>query len=88
VIGASKMARNIGARKRLEMRERFVAELDDTARPLTDLEEITPPRPGRLANTWRDRCAYAAVEDDEGHLPGHREFNKGVGGVGGRYAFR
>ncbi|GAC1462963.1 MAG: hypothetical protein PVSMB1_13480 [Gemmatimonadaceae bacterium] len=52
MIGASKMARNIGARERLQMRERFFAELDDTARPLTDLEEIASPRPGRLANTW------------------------------------
>lgn len=52
VVGASKMARNIEARERLQVRERFFVERDDTARPLTDLEEITSPRPGRLAITW------------------------------------
>ena len=41
IVGASKMARDISARKRMEAKDAFLVAFDDLVRPLTDAEEIT-----------------------------------------------
>ena len=89
VVGASKTARNIGARKRLEARDRFLVELDDLVRPLTDAEEITFTAARALGEHLRvNRCAYASVEDDEDTFLLTGNYNNGVGSIVGRYTFR
>jgi PAS domain S-box-containing protein len=85
VVGASKMARDIGRRKRLEARDRFLVELDDRVRPLTDAEEITMTAAAALrAHLELTSCAYAAVDDDEGSFrlmgTGNRDIGSIVGG--------
>ncbi len=51
VIGASKIARDISRRKTLEARDRFLADLDERLRQLSDAEAITLTAPEHWANT-------------------------------------
>ena len=89
VVGASKTARNIAARKRLEARDRFLVELDDLVRPLTDAEEITFTAARALGkHLGVNRCAYATVEEDEDTFLLTGNYNNGVGSIVGRYTFR
>ena len=89
VVGASKTARNIAARKRLEARDGFLVELDDLVRPLTDAEEITFTAARALGkHLGVNRCAYATVEDDEDTFLLTGNYNHGVGSIVGRYTFR
>jgi PAS domain S-box-containing protein len=89
VVGASKTARDIGQRKRLEARDRFLVELDDTVRPLTDAEEITFTAARALGqHLCVNRCAYATVEDDQDTFLLTGNYNDGVASIVGRYAFR
>jgi PAS domain S-box-containing protein len=89
VVGASKTARNIAARKRLEARDGFLVELDDLVRPLTDAEEITFTAARALGkHLGVNRCAYATVEDDEDTFLLTGNYNNGVGSIVGRYTFR
>jgi PAS domain S-box-containing protein len=89
VVGASKMARNIGPRKRIEARDRFLIDLDDSVRPLTDPEEITFAAARTLGeHLGVNRCAYAAVEGDEDTFLLTGNYNRGVGSIIGRYTFR
>jgi PAS domain S-box-containing protein len=89
VVGASKTARNIAARKRLEARDRFLVELDDLVRPLTDAEDITFTAARALGkHLGVNRCAYATVEDDEDTFLLTGNYNHGVGSIVGRYTFR
>ena len=72
VIGASKVARDISARKRAEaaqrageVRRRFLAELAAATQPLTDADEVMAVTARMLAeHLGVDRCAYAEVEDE------------------------
>jgi PAS domain S-box-containing protein len=89
VVGASKTARNIEARKRLEARDRFLVELDDLVRPLTDAEEITFTAARALGEHLRvNRCAYASVEEDQDTFLLTGNYNNGVDSIVGRYTFR
>ena len=66
VIGASKIARDISRRKTLEARDRFLADLDDRLRQLSDAEGITVTAARALGKHLHvNRCAYATVEEDE-----------------------
>ncbi len=70
-------------------RDRFLVDLDDAVRPLTDAEEITFTAAAELGRHLRvNRCAYAIVEDDENtfHLTGN--YTDGVQSIVGRYTFR
>jgi PAS domain S-box-containing protein len=89
IVGASKMARNIGARKRLEARDRFLVHLDDAVRPLSDAEEITFTA-ARMLGEHLDvnRCAYASVEEDQDTFLFTGDYNRGVESIVGRYTFR
>lgn len=89
VVGASKTARNISPRKRLEARDRFLVELDDLVRPLTDAEDITFTAARALGkHLGVNRCAYATVGDDEDTFLLTGNYNNGVGSIVGRYTFR
>jgi PAS domain S-box-containing protein len=89
VVGSSKMARSIGARKRLEARDRFLVALDDAVRPHTDPEEITFTAARALGeHLGVNRCAYASVEDDEDTFLLTGNYNDGVDSIVGRYTFR
>ncbi|HEV7765955.1 MAG TPA: PAS domain S-box protein, partial [Thermoanaerobaculia bacterium] len=89
VVGASKMARDIGQRKRLEARDRFLVELDDTVRPLTEAQDITFTAAKALGqHLGVNRCAYATVEDDEDTFLLTGNYNDGVQSIVGRYTFR
>jgi PAS domain S-box-containing protein len=88
VVGASKLARDISARKAAEARDRFLVDLDDTLRPLTEAEEITFTAAKALGQHLAvNRCAYASVEEDQDtfHLTGN--YNNGVESIVGRYTF-
>jgi PAS domain S-box-containing protein len=89
VIGASKSTRDIGARKRLEARDRFLVALDDFVRPLTDPEEITLTAARALGEHLAvNRCAYASVEEDQDTFLLTGNYNNGVDSIVGRYTFR
>jgi PAS domain S-box-containing protein len=89
IVGVSKMARDISERRRLEARDRFLVDLDDTLRPLTDAEEITFTAARALGqHLGVNRCAYATVEDDEDTFLLTGNYNDGVESIVGRYTFR
>ena len=83
------MARDISQRKRTEAHERFLIELDDAVRPLTDAEEITFAAAKALGQYLGvNRCAYATVEEDEDTFALTGNYNAGVQSIVGRYTFR
>ena len=89
IVGASKMARNIRRRKRLEARDKFLVHLDDVIRPLTDADEITLTAATRLGQHLRaNRCAYATVEPDQDTFQLIGNYTSGVESIVGRYTFR
>jgi PAS domain S-box-containing protein len=89
IVGASKMARDIRLRKRLEARDRFLVDLDDFIRPLTDAEEITLTAATRLGQHLQaNRCAYATVEPDQDTFLLIGNYTSGVESIVGRYTFR
>ncbi len=78
IVGASKMARDISSRQRLEARDRFLVALDDAVRPLTDPEEITFTAAAALGRHLAvNRCAYATVEEDEDTFDRDRQLPRG-----------
>jgi PAS domain S-box-containing protein len=86
ILGASKIARDISERNRLEARDRLLIRLDDEVRLLTDAEEITFTAARTLGEYLGvNRCAYATVEPDEDtfHLTGN--YNNGAESIVGRY---
>ena len=83
------MARDISQRRRIEARDRFLVDLDDAVRPLTDAEEITLTAAKALGqHLGVNRCAYATVEDDEDTFVLTGNYNDGVQSIVGRYTFR
>jgi PAS domain S-box-containing protein len=73
LIGASKIARDIGERKRAERalraaegRHRFLAELAAATQPLVDPDDVMKVASRLLAeHLGADRCAYAEVEGED-----------------------
>ncbi len=89
IVGVSKLARDITARKRLEARDAFLVNLDDTLRPLTEAADITLTAASALGrHLGVNRCAYATVEDDQDTFILTGNYNDGVPGIVGRYTFR
>ena len=89
IVGASKMARDISQRKRTEARDRFLIDLDDLVRPLTDAEDITFTAAKALGqHLGVNRCAYATVEEDQDTFVLTGNYNDGVHSIVGRYTFR
>ena len=89
VIGASKIARDISRRKTLEARDRFLADLDDALRQLSDAEAITVTAARALGEHLHvNRCAYATVEEDEDTFQLTGNYTDGVHSIVGRYTFR
>jgi PAS domain S-box-containing protein len=89
IAGASKMARDISQRKRAEERDRFLVDLDDAVRPLTDAEEVTFTAAKALGqHLGVNRCAYATVEEDEDSFVLTGNYTDGVHSIIGRYTFR
>ena len=89
VIGASKIARDISRRKTLEARDRFLADLDDRLRQLSDAEAITVTAARALGEHLHvNRCAYATVEEDEDTFELTGNYTDGVHSIVGRYTFR
>ncbi len=89
VIGASKIARDISRRKTLEARDRFLADLDDRLRQLSDADGITVTAARALGKHLHvNRCAYATVEEDEDTFELTGNYTDGVHSIVGRYTFR
>ena len=89
VIGASKIARDISRRKTLEARDRFLADLDERLRQLSDAEAITITAARALGEHLHvNRCAYATVEEDEDSFELTGNYTDGVHSIVGRYTFR
>jgi PAS domain S-box-containing protein len=89
ITAAAEMARDISQRRRTEARDRFLVEIDDTVRPLTDAEEITLTAARALGQHLAvNRCAYATVEADEDTFVLTGNFTDGVESIVGRYTFR
>ena len=78
--------RDVTSRRRIEAQDRFLVELDDLVRPLSDPEEITSSAARMLGQLLAvNRCAYATVEDDEGTVVLAGCYVDGVSNVVGRY---
>jgi PAS domain S-box-containing protein len=89
IVGASKVARDISRRKSVEARERFLVELDEAIRTLSDAEAITLTAARALGDHLEvNRCAYATVEDDEDMFVLTGNYVNGVESIVGRYTFR
>jgi len=89
IIGASKMARDISDRKRVEARDRFLSDLDDRLGPLDVAEQITLAAATHLGEHLAvNRCAYAFVEADQDTFLLTGNYTNGVGSIVGRYTFR
>jgi PAS domain S-box-containing protein len=80
--------RDITELKQVELRTRFIMQLDEAVRPLETPEEITQTLARLLGeHLAADRCAYAEVETDENHfyIPG--DYTRGdTASIVGRYA--
>jgi PAS domain S-box-containing protein len=89
VIGASKIARDISRRKTLEARDRFLADVDERLRQLSDADAITITAARALGEHLHvNRCAYATVEQDEDTFELTGNYTDGVHSIVGRYTFR
>jgi PAS domain S-box-containing protein len=89
IVGASKVARDISRRKALEARERFLVELDDAVRQLSEAEAITLAAARALGEHLDvNRCAYATVEEDGDTFQLTGNYTNGVDSIVGRYRFR
>lgn len=80
--------RDVTDRKQIELRNRFVMQIDEAVRPLETPEEIALTL-ARLLGEYldADRCAYAEVEADEDHfyIPG--DYTRGdTPSIVGRYS--
>ena len=81
--------RDISGRKRIEDRDRFLVDLDDAVRPLSEPEEITYTAAKALGtHLVANRCAYATVDDDQDTFTLTGNFTNGVQSIVGRYTFR
>lgn len=70
-------------------RDRFLVDLDDAVRPLSDAEEITFTAASALGrHLGVHRCAYATVEADENTFLLTGNYTDGVHSIVGRYTFR
>ncbi|ATC62831.1 hypothetical protein CMV30_01990 [Nibricoccus aquaticus] len=80
--------RDVSERRFSEDRDRFLVQLDDATRPLTDAKEIVEMS-ARLLSEHLDvnRCAYADVEADENTFNLTGDYNRGVASIVGRYRF-
>ena len=80
--------RDVTERKRGEVRDRLLVNLDDATRQLTEPEAITQASARLLAEYLGvNRCAYADVEEDENTFAFIGEFSRDVPSVVGRYHF-
>ena len=80
--------RDVTERKQVELRNRFVMQIDEAVRPLETPEEIALTL-ARLLGEYlgADRCAYAEAESDENHfyIPG--DYTRGdTPSIVGRYS--
>ncbi|MBC8108673.1 MAG: PAS domain-containing protein [Anaerolineae bacterium] len=80
---------DIEGRKSSEARDRFLIDLDDAVRPLTDAAAITSTYARLLGeHLAADRCAYADVEADQDTFNLTGDYNaEGVSSIVGRYTF-
>ena len=89
VIGASSIARDVSRRKTVEVRDRFLADLDETLRQVSEAEAITVTAAQALGSHLQaNRCAYATVEEDEDTFQLTGNYTDGVHSIVGRYTFR
>jgi len=79
---------NITEKRRIDIRNNFIMELDEAVRPLITPEEITLTLARLLGeHLGADRCAYAEVEPDEDHFVIPGDYTRGdVQSIVGHYA--
>ena len=88
VRGFVVLVHDVTDRRLAEVRDRFLLELDDAVRPLTDPREITATYARLLGeHLGADRCAYADVEADQDTFNLTGDYNRGVPSIVGRYTF-
>lgn len=80
--------RDITERQQMELRNRFIMEIDEAVRPLETPEEITQTLARLLGeHLGADRCAYAEVEGDEDHFFITGDYTRGdTYSIVGRYS--
>jgi len=79
-------ATDIHARKLAELRQRFLLQLSDALRPLTDPVEVQSAAARVLGeHLGAGRAAYAEIEADDTHFIVHRDYTNGVPSFAGRY---
>ena len=88
VRGFVVLVHDVTDRRLAEVRDRFLLELDDAVRPLSDPREITATYARLLGeHLAADRCAYADVEADQDTFNLTGDYNRGVPSIVGRYTF-
>ncbi|HEX8309803.1 MAG TPA: PAS domain-containing protein [Chthoniobacteraceae bacterium] len=79
---------DITERRREEEQQRFLVQLDDAVRALSNPEEIVATAARLLGEHLQvNRCAYADVEDDQDTFNLTGDYNRDVPSIVGRYAF-
>ncbi len=79
---------DITERRQVENRERFLLQLEEAVRPLSDPGEIVAAAARLLGmHLLADRCAYAEVEADEDTFDLQGDFCRDVPSIVGRYTF-
>ncbi len=86
VIGILAHGVDVTQRQQAQQRDRFLLELEDALRPLTDPEQITAACARILCeHLGADRCVYAEVEDDEQTATVTGSYSREVPPIAGRY---
>ncbi len=77
---------DVTERKLSELRQLFLAQLDESLRPLVDAAEITSTAARVLGeHLGADRCAYAHVSEDGEMFDVYGDFHRGVPSMVGQY---
>ncbi len=85
---AVERTRAVSGLRASEARFRFLAQLDDATRGLTDASEISLSAARLLTEHLQvNRCAYADVEEDEDTFNLSGDYNRGVPSIVGQYRF-
>jgi PAS domain S-box-containing protein len=87
IIGALSISRDVTSSRHVEQRDAFLVRLDDATRTLSDPKEITAIASKLLCqHLGADRCSYAEIDVDDGHVDIMGNYSTTLPSILGRYA--